>query len=381
MWIEELPNGKYKFFERYKDPYTEKWKRVSVTLDSGSNRAKKEAQKLLDGKIGKKEINALQSDITFCELYTQWFERYKKKNKRSSWIKVPPMMSHIYKIISSDILVRNIDEALVRQIVDEMYTFGDYSLNYTKQTRTVLSMILNHAVQLKIISNNPVASVRLEPKKAEEEKKMRLIEDKYLEKEEIDLLIKNLYSKPRKIMHARICEFLSLTGLRYGELQALLKKDYSDGAIRVNGTLDYTSVKLEDAEITTPKNFYSNRIVSLPERAIEILDEVIMENQVLIPDYGEDDYIFIFNKKKKTPLGIQSINATLHEAEVELDIQKKLTSHIFRHSHVSLLSERNIPLKAIMERVGHGDAKTTISIYNHVTKKSKDDVLSALNNL
>jgi len=97
-------------------------------------------------------------------------------------------------------------------------------------------------------------------------------------------------------MHARICEFLSLTGLRYGELQALLKKDYSDGAIRVNGTLDYTSVKLEDAEITTPKNFYSNRIVSLPERAIEILDEVIMENQVLIPDYGEDDYIFIFNK-------------------------------------------------------------------------------------
>ena len=106
-----------------------------------------------------------------------------------------------------------------------------------------------------------------------------------------------------------------------------------------------------------------------------------MENQFLIPDYGEDDYVFIFNKKKKTPLGIHSINATLHEAEAELDIQKKLTSHIFRHSHVSLLSERNIPLKAIMERVGHGDAKTTISIYNHVTKKSKDDVLSALNNL
>ncbi|NMG52322.1 integrase, partial [Streptococcus pneumoniae] len=24
MWMEELPNGKYKFFERYKDPYTEK---------------------------------------------------------------------------------------------------------------------------------------------------------------------------------------------------------------------------------------------------------------------------------------------------------------------------------------------------------------------
>lgn len=28
MWIEKLENGKYKFFERYKDPYTEKWRYV-----------------------------------------------------------------------------------------------------------------------------------------------------------------------------------------------------------------------------------------------------------------------------------------------------------------------------------------------------------------
>ena len=124
MWMEELPNGKYKFFERYRDPYTEKWKRVSVTLDSGSSRAKKEAQKQLDEKIAKKEINVLQSDITFGELYDQWFERYKKKNKRSSWIKVSPMMTHIYKTISSDVLVRNIDEALVRKIIDERYTLA-----------------------------------------------------------------------------------------------------------------------------------------------------------------------------------------------------------------------------------------------------------------
>ena len=33
MWIEELPNGKFKYFERYKDPLTEKWKKVSITLE------------------------------------------------------------------------------------------------------------------------------------------------------------------------------------------------------------------------------------------------------------------------------------------------------------------------------------------------------------
>ncbi|MDN6030735.1 MAG: integrase, partial [Lactococcus plantarum] len=30
MWIENLPNGKYKYFERYRDPLTEKLKKVSV---------------------------------------------------------------------------------------------------------------------------------------------------------------------------------------------------------------------------------------------------------------------------------------------------------------------------------------------------------------
>lgn len=51
MWIEELPNGKYKYFERYKDPYTEKYRRVSVTLNSKSNQAKKQAMMELQEKI------------------------------------------------------------------------------------------------------------------------------------------------------------------------------------------------------------------------------------------------------------------------------------------------------------------------------------------
>ena len=63
MWMEELPNGKFKFFKRYKDPYTEKWKRVSVTLDSGSARAKKAAQKLLDDEI--ENVLNKYKDLTF----------------------------------------------------------------------------------------------------------------------------------------------------------------------------------------------------------------------------------------------------------------------------------------------------------------------------
>ncbi len=43
-----------------------------------------------------------------------------------------------------------------------------------------------------------------------------------------------------------------------------------------------------------------------------------------------------------------------------------------------LLAESNVPLKAIMSRVGHKDAKTTNQIYTHVTKIMEQAVLDAL---
>ena len=84
MWIEELSNGKYKYFERYKDPYTEKWRKVSVTLESGSNRAKKEAQKLLNEKIDSKLEKLKTTDALFITVFEEWLPIYKETVKKSS---------------------------------------------------------------------------------------------------------------------------------------------------------------------------------------------------------------------------------------------------------------------------------------------------------
>ncbi|MDM5145868.1 Tyrosine recombinase XerD [Lactococcus lactis] len=75
---------------------------------------------------------------------------------------------------------------------------------------------------------------------------------------------------------------------------------------------------------------------------------------------------------------MNSFNLKLKEAAKANHIDKEISSHIFRHSHVSLLSELGMPLKSIMERVGHSDAKVTLKIYNHVTKKAKKILLMHL---
>lgn len=380
MWTEQLPNGKIKFFERYKNPYTNKWRRVSVTLETDTSRARKKAQRILDEKIKLKLISLSTSDMTLLELYNMWFPYYKKLVKRSSWIKVEPMMKHIYRYIPKDVLIAKIDEDLVYKLIDNMYTFGTLSLNYTKQTRTTLSTMLNFAVSKKLISSNPVLKTKVAPKKEEEARIRKRIEDKYLENEEFKQILEYMYSKPKRKTHALISEVLYLTGLRYGELQALRVRDYDGKTLSVNGTLDYTSVKINEAKKTTPKNLYSYRNIDLPNRVIEIIEELLLENRLLVKGYNNDSFIFLASHKKN-PLSIHSFNSVLASTEEELHFKKHLTSHIFRHSHISLLSELNLPLKVIMERVGHSDPETTLAIYNHVTKNARKNAIDALNKL
>jgi len=379
MWSESLGNGKYKFIERYKDPYTEKWKKTSTVLTSDSSRAWKSAQKILDKKIKEVLSDYDKSDITFKELYEEWFVYYQKHVKRSSWTKVPKMMKHIQKIITDDVLVRNIDENMVRKITEKMYTFGTLSLNYTKQTKTTLSIMLNYAVEKKYIKQNLALNVKIQPKKVEEENRKKNMDEKYLDQNEMKILLDYMNKSDKRILHANIAELLYLTGLRYGELQALQLMDYDGKTLNINGTLDYSFLKMADAVKTSPKNIYSNRIVSLPIRAIEIVNEVIEHNSLSFGSQSSEDYIF--KSSRGTPLSLHSFNMLLHRVQDELNWDKNLSSHIFRHSHISLLAELNLPLKTIMERVGHSDANTTLSIYNHVTKKSKEQVLDRLNNL
>ncbi|BDH84360.1 hypothetical protein LLID5_16450 [Lactococcus lactis] len=47
MWIVDLKNGKFKYCERYIDPYSEKTKTASVTLAKDTPQAKKTSDKTL----------------------------------------------------------------------------------------------------------------------------------------------------------------------------------------------------------------------------------------------------------------------------------------------------------------------------------------------
>lgn len=367
MWIEKLPNGKYKYFERYIDPYTEKSRKVSVTLTSQSNQAKKQATIELQNKINLK-INAPKLEaITFEKALKLFKPNYKRKVKTSSYLSFESTEKTLLRTIGKDMLVKNIDLPFFRKRIEDLYYDQKYSLNYVKKIKAFTLMILSFVKEEGYSAEPPFFKLNLVLRQDESP-------EKYLEKYELRLLINQLNKmKPNK-RKADMVEFLALTGLRYGELIALREEDLYEGYISVNGTIDFRNGSYKHIVRTTPKTKAANRNVVLSNRAINILIKILQENQLYKTTSEYTDSGYIFTSPNGNPIDYRTFAPCLKNAAKFAGINKPVTSHYLRHTHISFLAELNVPIKVVMDRVGHNDASTTLQVYTHVTNKMKDSL-------
>ena len=378
MWMEELPNGKYKFFERYKDPYTEKLKKVSVTVKKKTPQARNQAAILLQEKINKKleDKNKNISDITFKELYDEFEDNWKNGVRESTIYAANHVKNEIFNQIEGDYLVRNIDRRLLQKVIDQLIKDGR-SRNYTSKIKFKLNQIMKYALRMNYINSNEMLFVEL-PRKITTSDDLKKKRTKYLDQKEFNLFIKTLQKEAlrdyRLNKYIRIAKVLFLTGMRYGELAALSYKediDFSKKTIHIRHTYDFRLKKR-----TAPKTAKSDRIITAPQKVLDIIKEQILENT---KNGFDTDSIFINTLGE--PITSARVIIPLKNHGKKLGIDKNITTHMFRHSHISLLAELGIPLTAIMDRVGHSDSKTTLEIYSHVTQKMVSDISSKLDKI
>lgn len=129
------------------------------------------------------------------------------------------------------------------------------------------------------------------------------------------------------------------------------------------------------------KTFASFRTTHLTKREIEILDKMIELNRLsetTDKNWHKSDRIFVTNTGKPVHSSILSKSLQRANERLKKPIPKHLSPHIFRHTTISILAENKIPLKTIMDRVGHSDSEVTTSIYTHVTKNMKDEAINVL---
>ena len=248
--------------------------------------------------------------------------------------------------------------------------------------KVILNGVFDYAQELGIITNNPARSTTL-PKRVITLEDMQSVTEKYLEPEELNALLKELYRTNQTYRAGLLAEFMSLNGCRIGEAVAIEKHNYHKERreLDIHGTLDSVD---RNAKKELTKTLSSYRTTNLTNREMEILDEFIKLNDITASatvGFPETDYIFLNSRGK--PMQRNSFNASLQKANQRLDkpINKPLSSHIFRHTLISMLAENNIPVKAIMARVGHKDSNTTMQIYTHVTKSMKSNIEGILDTI
>lgn len=370
MWIENLPDGRFKFRERYKDPLTGKSFKVSVTVAKNTTHTRKEAQIKLDKKITEilKSIQygKIKHGIHLKELNDEWLPTYKLEVRANTYSNAESRLRRVMRDIKPDTLIEKITPNYLTNYFNNLLYKQNLKNGTVSHIKQTLNVMFDYAVLHDYLKENPIQKVKIRYRKEDGSAKPR---DKFLEEDELKKVLEFEYQAGNP--YGRFCEFLYLTGLRYGEAAALTPDDIKENKAVISGTLIKLPREAAYKQNST-KTTAGMRTITLPQRALEIIEKQRQE----FPDSK-----FLFCTKRKDFIPEVTLNHQLRRAKEKFKIDKKVDCHIFRHTHVSKLAELGIPLYVIQDHVGHADDKTTNLIYLHVTKKAQQKLDSQLDKL
>lgn len=406
----------YKSFAHFVDPITGKKRKVSVNWGTYKISNEKTAMRLLVSKVDtviKKEIIIKTGGVqNFGQLKEKWFDSWSLTVKPQSTRTVRSIMATVIpRMISDDILLTLISPLYIQERWNE-FTRGEKALqtgeplssSTLSKVRNILKQIFGFGVINEILEASPMQYLNLKVPKERLEMTYEKKRFKFLEGEEIDWMLEVLYEittreNSRVEFYFDSAVFLLHTGLRIGELGALTVDDvdFENNCVYVRKNLISQGLKKEEFQTGGTKTLSSNRTVVLNPICMEIIKRRIEKNQerqeyakIMMLDKDSSywyplrsfiftDYLFqnhmgtpitpnlftgFFNNKTSRKGG--SIDDMIRERYPKFT--KHITSHVFRYTHISMLAERGWQLKEIMDRVGHKDSKTTLEIYQQVTK-------------
>jgi integrase len=150
-----------------------------------------------------------------------------------------------------------------------------------------------------------------------------------------------------------VVRFAAATGMRRSEILGLTWADFvvAEGMISVNKVATWLG-KGKGFIFEEPKTKSGRRVISIDGATRAMLTE-----RRLRAEASSTDRIFTHIPDALTGI----VRRTMAKAGIPDASFKTL-----RHTHGSLLAERNVPIKVISERMGHSSIVVTLDIYSHV---------------
>lgn len=380
MWIEQRSvHGKvrYCFIERYKSSLTGHYRRVSVTYGKKTPQVVKAATRELEEKIQKalaEEGQAVRK-ITMQELETRFLDGYEKQVRYNTYHNGEIFLDEFVKACGPSTRPSAITTVwLNRYFNDQLYRDKRPLTNGTvKSKKSAINLLFNYAVNFGFLSENPMDKVRI-TWKDETARRRDEIENKYLTIDEYHSIINDCIDRNMQY-YADAFQLQFLTGIRFGELSGLqvndIIKENGKVYLRIDGTMIWKKKPYRHFLSHEPKTFAGLRTITLPPIAANIVEQHARgkdENALL---FAINQTAITYDQQK--PLNVNNANQYLKRAAERQKVDKNVTTHYFRHTHVSVLADMNVPLRVIQKRIGHANGDLTVKIYLHVTKKTQKD--------
>jgi integrase len=221
-------------------------------------------------------------------------------------------------------------------------------------------MAMDRAVKERLIIYNPCDDVIL-PKV--EKKEMKI-----LKPENIKIYLEE--AERRGVLPMFFLELCS--GLRKGELIALLWSDLDIENKTISVSKQAVRVKGGGVKVTTPKTATSIRIEAIPQEAVDLLIEEHKkhpDNKFMFPSpvTGEmyyPDAVSALNTKILKTLGLEHIRF-----------------HDLRHTFATMALQSGVDIRTVSGMLGHSDPGFTLRTYTHTTNPMQVKAAAAIGNI
>ncbi|MBY7736764.1 site-specific integrase [Paenibacillus sp. P2(2022)] len=367
------------------NPVTGKRNQIARRGDT-KKQAEERVQKVVDAQknhgIDTKKIKKL----TFEQVAWDWLKTYSKSKVKKNTVRVREKEIKILLRYIAKVIIDKVTHKQYQNILNDLDD-KEYARTTIEGVHVTANMIMKYAIKNKMRLDNPCSGAVIPAKLLTvEEIENSPIEDGYLEKHELAEFLNavNEHGLPDDI---EIFHLLAFSGMRSGELCALKDTDFNFelNELRITKTLYNPDNNMRKYTLTPPKSTGSIRKFNIIDNVMSLLQRHIVKQQALRLEYKKlfDDYHennFVFAHKNGYPLIQKNILIRMERILKKTSIKKKATPHIFRHTHISMLTEAEVDLKTIMKRVGHDDAKTTLKVYTHVTEKMKKNANEKIKN-
>ena len=227
-----------------------------------------------------------------------------------------------------------------------------YARSYIQSLHSQLSAILNFAKTHYRLPGNPAAEVG--NVKAPAKEMGFWTEEEYRRFAEVRM---------EEPLYYYCFELLFWTGIREGELLALMTSDFNLDAKTLSISKTFYHLKGRDYE-TSPKTAQGVRTISLPD----FLSDEISDYIRLLYNPSPDERIF--------PTTKGCLQRALARGAKKAGL-KPIRIHDLRHSHVSMLLEHGFTPLAVAQRVGHKAIDITYR-YAHLSDSVQQDIAHKL---